>query len=65
MYTHLADAKMFEPTIVDPDEPDASLNASNVDDDDDRLSPAKGILGAVLISVPFWVLVGFTLYLLM
>ncbi len=33
--------------------------------DDERLSPSRGIVTAVLLSAPFWALVGFTVYLLM
>jgi hypothetical protein len=64
MYTYLTTAKVFDPAIADIDEPDATLASDRVSDDD-RLSPVRGIVGAVLISVPFWVLVGFALYLLM
>jgi hypothetical protein len=33
--------------------------------DDDRLITSRGVLAAVLLSLPFWGLIGFTLYLLL
>nr|WP_294529293.1 hypothetical protein [uncultured Rhodopila sp.] len=34
-------------------------------DDSDRLAVARGVAAAVIISAPFWVLMGFTLYMLL
>jgi hypothetical protein len=33
--------------------------------DDDRLITSRSVLAAVLLSLPFWGLIGFTLYLLL
>jgi hypothetical protein len=34
-------------------------------EDDDRLAVVRGVLGAVIISTPIWMLIGFTIFMLL
>ena len=65
MATHLAEADLTDPRVrqgataglLTPDYRDES-------DDAEQPSPVRGIRTAILISMPFWALVAFTVYLL-
>lgn len=58
MYTQVAEANTAETRY-------AAASVSQTDFADDRLTPARGIVAAVLLALPFWGLVAFTVYLLM
>jgi hypothetical protein len=66
MTAQSADAELIERRI-DHEVAGRSLADYGADDaveDDRRISAARGIAVAVMISVPFWALVGFTIYLI-
>jgi hypothetical protein len=65
MATHLAEADLIDPRPRHQ----ATARVRAADDRDEiddgaRHNPARGILIAALISMPFWVLIAYTLYLL-
>jgi hypothetical protein len=66
MATQLAEAALIDPRLVHeaPVRPPATYD-SNAAQDDDRTTPGQGIVVAMLISVPFWALIAFTIYLLL
>jgi hypothetical protein len=57
-----------EPEYLDsPTDPADTLKPIAIRDSweaEERLRPARGIVTAVLLSMPFWALIGFTVYLL-
>ncbi len=66
MSIHLADAELLAPEAVRTATPQAQPLYDDVEaDDDDRLAVARGVLGAVIISTPFWILIGFAIYMLL
>lgn len=66
MSIHLADAELLAPEAARAATPQAQPVYDDVEaDDDDRLAVARGVLGAVIISTPFWILIGFTIYMLL
>jgi hypothetical protein len=66
MSIHLAEAEVVVPDTARAAPPAAQTLYEGIEaDDDDRLAVARGVLGGVIISTPFWVLVGFTIYMLL
>ena len=66
MATQLADAALIDPrTIQQPAGRSVTGYDSEAMPDDGRLTAARGIVTAVLISTPFWALIAFTVYLLL
>lgn len=66
MSIHIADAELLVPETVRPAPPSAQPHFDDIErEDDDRLAVARGVLGAVIISTPFWILIGFTVYMLL
>jgi hypothetical protein len=66
MSTHIAEAELFEPGA--DSRPPAAAQPFYDDpemDDGDRLAVARGVATGVIISTPFWILVGFTVYMLL
>jgi hypothetical protein len=65
MTAQLADAELIERRIDHEVTGDslADYGGDDAVEDDRRVSPARGIAAAVMISAPFWALVGFTIYL--
>jgi hypothetical protein len=71
MPTELAEAKPADSALLgdaarlsEAARPLALSSAGEVADNDRRLSAARGIMTAVLISSPFWVLLGVAIYML-
>jgi hypothetical protein len=66
MSIHLAEAQLVvsEGVRAAPPPPPPLFEAIEAEDDD-RLAVARGVLGAVIISMPFWILIGFTIYMLL
>ena len=64
MATYVAEAELVEPRALHSPAPRPNLAAEFRGTADTDGSAAKGILIAVSLSVPFWVLIGFTIYLL-
>ncbi|MDB5400545.1 MAG: hypothetical protein JWQ55_2563 [Rhodopila sp.] len=66
MATQLAEAALIDPRLVHEAaaRPPATYD-SNATQDDDRTTAGQGIAVAMLISVPFWALIAFTIYLLL
>jgi hypothetical protein len=66
MSIHLAEAELTVPVGVRAAPRSAQPPCENIDlEDEDRLAVARGVLGAVIISTPFWILIGFTIYMLL
>ena len=66
MSIHLAKAELAVIDNVRIAPPAAQPLCDDIEvEDDDRLAVARGVLGAVIISTPFWILIGFTFYMLL
>ena len=65
MPTHIAEVDLVRPSLTEAVEPVAFLApGSERLEADHPLGIARGIASAVLISIPFWALLAFTLYVL-
>jgi hypothetical protein len=59
----LAEAKPADSQLLEQEvRPSALWFADEIADNDQRMSAARGIIIAVLISIPFWLLVGVAIY---
>ena len=67
VFSGQGDAAMPLQTVDEEFQSPSTLTAGDRDvlADDDRLITSRGVLAAVLLSLPFWGLIGFTLYLLL
>lgn len=63
MSMHMAQADSVSPSIIAAGPPAKATTYAGRDASDPQLAPAKGIATAVLMSVPFWLAAGITLYL--
>ncbi len=67
----LAEPRLLQPKLVDPPVVSAPVGrtlpayGSDPCDDGDRSVAARGIIIAVLIALPLWALIAFTVYLLL
>jgi hypothetical protein len=65
MSTHLAEAELADSVLVEETvRPSAVWFTDDFADNDRRLPAARGVIIAMMISTPFWVLVGVAIYLL-
>ena len=63
MSSQLDSAELLD--SCDPASPEAGgFPGLEIDGDIHRLAPARGIVVGVIIAVPIWALLGFTIYLL-
>ncbi|MEA2776773.1 MAG: hypothetical protein QOF90_2179 [Acetobacteraceae bacterium] len=59
----LAEAKPIDSRLLGQEvRPPALWFADEIADNDQRMSAARGVIIALLISIPFWVLVGVAIY---
>nr|WP_294514575.1 hypothetical protein [uncultured Rhodopila sp.] len=66
MSIHVAEAELLVPEPAQPAPPSVQRFDDDIEaDDSDRLAVARGVAAAVIISAPFWVLIGFTFYMLL
>jgi hypothetical protein len=66
MSIHHAEAELAILEALQAAPPQAPRRFDDVEaEDDDRLAIARGVLGAVIISTPFWILIGITIYMLL
>lgn len=64
MATQLADRELVD-TRTQPAAPASSAAMFDSIEDDGRLTAARGIATGVVISLPLWVLIAFTIYMLL
>jgi hypothetical protein len=66
MSIHLAEPELVVTDDVRAAPPVAQRLYDDIEaEEDDRLAVARGVLGAVIISTPFWILIGFTIYMML
>ncbi|WP_428488651.1 hypothetical protein [Rhodopila sp.] len=65
MATYVAETELVEPRALHLPAARPNLAAEFRGTDDTDGSAARGILIAVSLSVPFWMLIGFAIYLLL
>lgn len=64
MSSQLADAMLIDPLTAREAVQHPAASLGNVEDGQE-IRVARGIMTAMLISAPFWALVGFTVYLVL
>lgn len=65
MATQMADADLLDPPMVPAEvvPPQTAIDSHGAEDEGHFLAP-RGIIIAMLISLPFWALIAFTVFLL-